>query len=86
MGDLNGNGDIKLDYSLEQLQNFVDTVNAPLFGVDADGYVNEWNLKAADIKRNYREEAVQKHLESKVIAPSLRKSVQDMIHIALQLN
>ena len=86
MGDQYGSAGITLDESLEQLQKFVDTANAPIFGVDVDGYINEWNLKAADITGYSREEAMKKHLVSTFISPSLRKSVQDMIVSALQGN
>ena len=27
----------------------IDTANAPIFGIDADGLVNEWNRKAVEI-------------------------------------
>ena len=33
----------------KELQNFIDTANAPIFGIDAMGRVNEWNNKAAEI-------------------------------------
>ena len=75
-----------LGNSLEQLRNFVDTANAPIFGVDVDGRANEWNLKVVDTTGHSREIATQKHLASTFIAPSLRKSVQDVIDSALQGN
>ena len=33
----------------QELQTFIDTANAPIFGIDANGLVNEWNNKAAAI-------------------------------------
>ena len=33
----------------KELQTFIDTANAPIFGIDASGLVNEWNNKAAQI-------------------------------------
>jgi len=32
----------------QELQTFIDTANAPIFGIDAKGRVNEWNNKAAE--------------------------------------
>jgi PAS domain S-box-containing protein len=31
----------------KELQTFIDTANAPIFGIDSSGLVNEWNNKAA---------------------------------------
>ncbi|MFT4520115.1 MAG: PAS domain-containing protein, partial [Halioglobus sp.] len=33
----------------EDLTLLIDTANAPIFGIDADGNVNEWNKKSAEI-------------------------------------
>jgi PAS domain-containing protein len=33
----------------KELQTFIDTANAPIFGIDSSGLVNEWNNKAAEI-------------------------------------
>ena len=35
--------------SAEELQIFIDTANAPIFGIDVEGRVNVWNNKAAEI-------------------------------------
>jgi len=32
----------------QELQTFIDTANAPIFGIDAKGLVNEWNIKSAE--------------------------------------
>jgi PAS domain-containing protein len=33
----------------QELQTFIDTANAPIFGIDAERLVNEWNNKSAAI-------------------------------------
>ena len=33
----------------EEFQIFIDTANAPIFGIDVEGRVNVWNNKAAEI-------------------------------------
>jgi PAS domain S-box-containing protein len=35
--------------SAKELQMFIDTANAPIFGIDVEGRVNVWNKKAAEI-------------------------------------
>jgi PAS domain-containing protein len=46
----------------QELQTFIDTANAPIFGIDAQGLVNEWNNKAAAITGFSREEVLGKNL------------------------
>jgi hypothetical protein len=46
----------------QELQTFIDTANAPIFGIDDQGQVNEWNNKAADITGFSREEVMGKDL------------------------
>ena len=45
-----------------ELQTFIDTANAPIFGIDANGLVNEWNNKSAAITGFSREEVLGKNL------------------------
>jgi PAS domain S-box-containing protein len=45
-----------------ELQSFIDTANAPIFGIDANGLVNEWNNKSAAITGFSREEVLGKNL------------------------
>jgi len=33
----------------QELQTFIDTANAPIFGIDHNGMVNEWNNKSVEI-------------------------------------
>ena len=46
----------------QELQTFIDTANAPIFGIDAFGLVNEWNNKSAGITGFSREEVLGKNL------------------------
>jgi PAS domain-containing protein len=46
----------------KELQTFIDTANAPIFGINAHGQVNEWNNKAATITGFAREEVLGKNL------------------------
>ena len=46
----------------QELQTFIDTANAPIFGIDSHGLVNEWNNKTAAITGFYREEVLGRDL------------------------
>ncbi len=46
----------------QELQTFIDTANAPIFGIDAKGLVNEWNNKAVEITGFARSEVLGKDL------------------------
>ena len=38
------------------LKQIIERANAPIFGIDADGLINEWNRKAAEITGFSKEE------------------------------
>ena len=67
-----------------ELRQLVDTANAPIFGIDVLGNVNEWNFKTAEITGFSKEEAFDKPLVEAFIVPSLRQSVQEVLNNALQ--
>lgn len=66
-----------------ELRQLIDTANAPIFGIDCDGNINEWNNKTAEITGYMKEEAFDEPLVSKFIVPSLRNSVQEILDHAL---
>ena len=66
-----------------ELRQLVDTANAPIFGIDIHGNVNEWNNKTAEITGFLQEEALHKPLVDTFIVPSLHKSVQEVLDNAL---
>ena len=57
------------------LKMLIETANAPIFGIDADGMVNEWNAKASEITGFRKEEVLGQHLTSKVITSQYRTQV-----------
>merc|ERR1719223_1950578 len=69
-----------------ELRQLVDTANAPIFGIDVHGDVNEWNDKTAEITGYKKEEAFSKPLVSTFIVPKLRHSVQEVLDNALHGN
>ena len=68
----------------QELQTFIDTANAPIFGIDAQGLVNEWNNKAAEITSFSREEVLGKDLVEVYISADFRASVRQVLDNALQ--
>jgi PAS domain-containing protein len=46
----------------QELQTFIDTANAPIFGIDGLGLVNKWNKKLTSITGFSREEVLGKNL------------------------
>lgn len=69
-----------------ELRQLIDTANAPIFGIDVKGTVNEWNLRTAAITGYSREEAIGQPLVSTFIVKKLRESVQRVMDNALQGN
>ena len=69
---------------VRELRQLIDTANAPIFGIDKNGDVNEWNDKTAEITGFTKEEALDTNLVETFIVPSLRKSVQEVLDNALK--
>ena len=61
-------------------------LNAPIFGIDVHGNVNEWNDKTAKIIGFSKKEVLNKHLVSAFIVPKLGDSVLNNLDNALKGN
>jgi len=68
----------------QELQTFIDTANAPIFGIDAKGLVNEWNNKAAEITGFTSQEVVGRDLVQEFITEEYRVSVKEVLDDALR--
>ena len=68
----------------QELQTFIDTANAPIFGIDANGLVNEWNNKSAEITGFSRQEVLGRDLVQVYISPEYRASVNQVLQCALK--
>ena len=68
----------------QELQTFIDTANAPIFGIDADGLVNEWNNKSAAITGFSRQEVLGRNLVQDFITKEYQVSVKEVLDNALQ--
>jgi PAS domain S-box-containing protein len=70
----------------QDLTLLVDTANAPTFGIDADGNVNEWNQKSAEITGFQPDEVMGRNLVEEFISLDYRKSVNNVLQKALKGN
>ena len=59
-----------------ELIQLIDTANAPIFGIDRDGKVNEWNQKAVQITGLGKCDVIGKHLVDEFISCMYKQSVQ----------
>ncbi len=67
-----------------ELQTFIDTANAPIFGIDAHGLVNEWNNKSAEITGFSKLEVIGKDLVEVYITEEFRTTVRQVFNNALE--
>ena len=69
-----------------ELRQLIDTANAPIFGIDVDGNVNEWNRQTQEITGYSKEETFDEPLVAKFIAPHMQQKVEEILTCALQGN
>ena len=74
----------QLENIANDLAKLVDTANAPIFGIDVNGCVNEWNQKAAAITQFSKDEVLGRNLVSEFISAEFKQSVQEVLNDALQ--
>lgn len=66
-----------------ELRRLIDTANAPIFGIDAQGRINEWNQKAENITGYKLSEAQGRDLVNEFIARDHADSVSEVLEKAL---
>ena len=70
----------------KELTQLIDTANAPIFGIDTNGNVNEWNQKAEQITGFNKDEVMGHNLVQTRITEEFKKPVQDVLDNALKGN
>ena len=70
----------------KELTQLIDTANAPIFGVDTDGNVNEWNQKVEQITGFTKAEVMGHNLVETRITDEFKQSVHKVLNEALQGN
>jgi PAS domain S-box-containing protein len=67
----------------EELRRFIETANAPIFGIDSQGFVNEWNQTSENITGFKKEDVFGKNLVQTYITEDYRESVKKVLDDAL---
>ena len=68
----------------KELTQLIDTANAPIFGVDTNGNVNEWNQKVESITGFSKKEVMGYNLVETRITDEYKESVQNVLKKALK--
>ena len=68
----------------KELRHFLETANAPIFGIDANGKVNEWNQTSEKITGFKKEEVFGKNLVKTYITEDYQKAVKLVLDNALK--
>jgi len=67
-----------------ELRQLIDTANAPIFGIDAAGLVNEWNQRAEQLTGFAKVDVMGKDLVAGFITDDYKVSVKGILDKALQ--
>ena len=68
----------------KELRQFIETANAPIFGIDSKGLVNEWNQTSEKITGFKKEEVLGKDLVKTYITEDFREPVKLVLDNALE--
>lgn len=68
----------------KELTTLIDTANAPIFGIDWDGRINEWNQVTAKITGYTKNEVLGKKLIDEFILDGYKVAVTDLLKNALR--
>jgi PAS domain S-box-containing protein len=67
----------------KELRQFIETANAPIFGIDNKGLVNEWNQTSEKITGFTKDEVLGKDLVQTYITKGYQKAVKKILDDAL---
>jgi PAS domain S-box-containing protein len=70
--------------SQKELIQFINTANAPIFGIDAQGKINEWNLQSEKITGFSKAEVIGRNLVANFITDDYKVSVGEVLASALK--
>ena len=66
-----------------ELRQFIETANAPIFGIDSQGLVNEWNQTSEKITGFTKKDVLGKDLVQTYITKDYQKAVKQVLDDAL---
>jgi len=73
----------QVETTANELAQLIDTANAPIFGVDTDGLINEWNQQVAETTGYSKAEVMGQNLVEDYITQEYKGSVQEVLDQAL---
>jgi PAS domain S-box-containing protein len=76
--------DTRSEQRANDLAQFIKTANAPIFGIDAEGRVNEWNQTSEEITGFKKEEVLGKDLVQGYITEEYQGAVKEVLDDALK--
>ena len=68
----------------KELTQLIDTANAPIFGIDAEGNINEWNQQSENITGFNKDEVMGRDLVADFVTDDHKVSVADVLAKALK--
>ncbi|MCH8304285.1 MAG: CHASE domain-containing protein [Candidatus Marinimicrobia bacterium] len=74
---------LKYENIAKELRQYIETANTPIFGVDIDGCVNEWNQMAEKLSGYKKKDIIGKTLLDEFITEDLRESIKEVFVKAL---
>ncbi|ARV07522.1 PAS domain-containing sensor histidine kinase [Polaribacter sp. SA4-10] len=74
----------KMEHVARDLTRLIDTANAPIFGIDSGGLVNEWNQTSEKITGFKKGDVFGKNLVQTYITEDYRESVKKVLDDALK--
>jgi PAS domain S-box-containing protein len=75
---------IETESIAKELRQFIETANAPIFGIDNKGRVNEWNQTSANITGFKKDDVLGKNLVETYITENYQKQVKQVLDDALK--
>jgi PAS domain S-box-containing protein len=75
---------LEISKNATELRQLIDTANAPIFGIDAAGLVNEWNQRAEQLTGFAKIDVMGKGLVAGFITDDYKASVKGILDKALQ--
>ncbi|KNA10706.1 hypothetical protein SOVF_141830 [Spinacia oleracea] len=83
-GDIEMQGMDELSSVAREMVRLIETATAPIFAVDANGRINGWNAKIAELTGLSVEEAMGKSLVHDLVFKESEEVVQELLHHALR--
>jgi PAS domain S-box-containing protein len=74
----------KTDSIAKELRQFIETANAPIFGIDSHGHINEWNETSGKITGFKKTDVLGNDLVQTYITEDYREAVKQVLDDALK--